>query len=67
VTVNETSSYLDLAPLYGSDEETLNKIRIHDGRGLLFPDIIAEERLLLLPPAICALIVIFSRNHNVCS
>jgi len=67
VNINETSSYLDLAPLYGSDEETVDKIRVRDGRGLLFQDIIAEERLLLLPPAICALIVLFSRNHNVCS
>ena len=67
MNINETSSYVDLAPLYGNDEETLNKIRVGDGRGLLFPDIIAEERLLLLPPAVCALLVMFSRNHNVCS
>ncbi|KAH9967528.1 linoleate diol synthase [Russula dissimulans] len=64
VNINETSSYVDLAPLYGNDEETLNKIRVRDGRGLLFPDIIAEERILLLPPAVSALLVLFSRNHN---
>ncbi|KAI9456900.1 linoleate diol synthase [Russula earlei] len=64
VSVNETSSYVDLAPLYGNDEDTLNKIRVRDGRGHVFPDIIAEERLLLLPPAVCVIVVLFSRNHN---
>ena len=65
VNINETSSYVDLSPLYGNNEETLNKIRAHDGRGSLLPDTFAEERLLLLPPAVCALLVLFNRNHNV--
>jgi hypothetical protein len=65
VNVNETSSYVDLAPLYGNDEDTLNQIRVGDGRGLLLPDAFAEDRLLLLPPAVCTLLVMFSRNHNV--
>jgi len=65
VSINETSSYVDLAPLYGNNEETLNKIRVRDGRGLLLPDTFAEDRLLLLPPAVCVLLVLFSRNHNV--
>jgi len=64
VTINETSSYVDLAPLYGNNEETLNQIRVRDGRGLLLPDAFAEDRLLLLPPAVCTLLVLFSRNHN---
>ena len=34
------------------------------GRGLLFPDTFAEERLQFLPPATGALLVIFARNHN---
>jgi hypothetical protein len=63
--INETSSYVDLAPLYGNSKETLDKLRVHDGRGLLRPDTFAEERLLLLPPAVCALLVLFNRNHNV--
>ncbi|KAI0695351.1 heme peroxidase [Cerioporus squamosus] len=62
--INETSSYIDLAPLYGSTEEALDKIRVRDGRGLLLPDTFAEDRLLLLPPAVCVLLVLFSRNHN---
>lgn len=65
VHINDTSSYIDLAPLYGSTEEALDKIRVRDGRGLLLPDTFAEDRLLLLPPAVCVLLVLFSRNHNV--
>ncbi|TFY76746.1 hypothetical protein EWM64_g7266 [Hericium alpestre] len=64
VSINDTSSYVDLAPLYGHNEAKLNKIRVRDGRGLLFPDSFAEDRLLLLPPAVCVLLVCFSRNHN---
>jgi linoleate 10R-lipoxygenase len=64
VNINETSSYVDLAPLYGNNQERLNEIRVHDGRGLILPDTFAEDRLMLLPPAVCALLVLFSRNHN---
>jgi linoleate 10R-lipoxygenase len=65
VSINETSSYVDLAPLYGNDPKALNEIRVHDGRGLMLPDTFAEDRLLLLPPAVCVLLVLFNRNHNV--
>ncbi|CCL98613.1 uncharacterized protein FIBRA_00615 [Fibroporia radiculosa] len=64
VSINETSSYVDLAPLYGNNQDTQNKVRIRDGRGLLHPDTFAEDRLLLLPPAVCVLLVLFNRNHN---
>ncbi|KAH6915985.1 heme peroxidase [Coprinopsis sp. MPI-PUGE-AT-0042] len=64
VTINETSSYVDLAPLYGNNLEDQDRIRVRDGRGLLYPDVFAEDRLLMLPPSTCALLVIFSRNHN---
>jgi linoleate 10R-lipoxygenase len=37
------------------------------GRGLLYPDTFSEERLMFLPPASSVLLVLFSRNHNVCS
>ncbi len=63
--INETSSYVDLSPLYGHNEAALNKARVRDGYGLLHPDTFAEDRLLLLPPAVCVLLVLFSRNHNV--
>ena len=65
MNINETSSYVDLAPLYGNNQEMQDKLRVRNGRGLLLPDVFAEERLLLFPPAICALLVLFSRNHNV--
>lgn len=64
--INETSSYVDLAPLYGNNQAEQDKIRTRTGRGLLYPDTFAEERLLLLPPGVCALLVLFNRNHNVC-
>ncbi|KAF9240684.1 heme peroxidase [Melanogaster broomeanus] len=51
VNINMTSGYVDLAPLYGNDQATQDKIRIKDGRGCLHPDTFAEDRLLLLPPA----------------
>ncbi|KAI9511894.1 hypothetical protein F5148DRAFT_1280279 [Russula earlei] len=60
MNINETSSYVDLAPLYGNNKETLDnrdliatdKIRVRDGRGLLFPDTFTEDPLLLFPPAV---------------
>ncbi|KAH7870565.1 putative linoleate diol synthase [Lentinula edodes] len=64
VNINETSSYCDLAPLYGHNQETQDRVRRKEGLGLLHPDSFAEDRLLLLPPAVCVLLVLFSRNHN---
>jgi linoleate 10R-lipoxygenase len=65
VTINETSSYVDLAPLYGVNRDAQKKVRRWCGRGLLLPDTFSEDRLLLLPPAVPALLVLFNRNHNV--
>ena len=65
MNINETSSYVDLAPLYGVNQEKQDKVRVRDGRGLLHPDVFSEDRLLLLPPAVCVLLVLFNRNHNV--
>lgn len=64
-SINETSSYVDLSPLYGVDQKSQDTVRVRDGRGLLHKDSFAEDRLLLLPPAVCVLLVLFSRNHNV--
>ncbi|KAJ7442287.1 linoleate diol synthase [Mycena latifolia] len=64
VNINETSSYVDLSPLYGHNQEAQDKVRNKGtGLGLLFPDVFAD-RLLLLPPAVCVILVLFSRNHN---
>ncbi|KAF5328311.1 hypothetical protein D9611_014635 [Ephemerocybe angulata] len=62
--INETSSYVDLGPLYGNSVEDQNRIRVRDGYGTLHPDVFSEDRLLLLPPAVCTLLVLFNRNHN---
>ncbi|KAJ8518487.1 hypothetical protein ONZ45_g4459 [Pleurotus djamor] len=64
-TINKASSYLDLSPLYGDNQADQDKVRDRaSGRGLLYPDTFHEERLLFLPPATSALLVLFSRNHN---
>ncbi|KAG9091000.1 hypothetical protein FRC06_000785 [Ceratobasidium sp. 370] len=62
--INDTSSYLDLSPLYGHDLAAQMKVRRNDGTGRLHEDVFAENRLLLMPPAVSALLVLFSRNHN---
>ncbi|CAE6472786.1 unnamed protein product [Rhizoctonia solani] len=64
VTINETSSYVDLAPLYGNNQEEQDSVRRWDGTGRLKEDVFTENRLLFLPPAVCTLLVLFCRNHN---
>ncbi|KAJ6589604.1 heme peroxidase [Mycena capillaripes] len=64
-SINGTSSYLDLSPLYGLDQATQDLVRHKaPGRGLLYPDTFSEDRLAFLPPAASAILVIMSRNHN---
>ncbi|KAJ7803765.1 heme peroxidase [Mycena olivaceomarginata] len=60
--VNATSSYLDLSPYQATQDLVRNKT---EGRGLLYPDSFSEERLIFLPPAASALLVILNRNHNI--
>lgn len=62
-SINEASSYLDLSPVYGHNLAQQMKIR-SKVQGLLYPDVVAEDRLFLMPPQITALLVLFSRNHN---
>ncbi|KAH7119549.1 heme peroxidase [Dendryphion nanum] len=58
-----TSSYLDLAPLYGSNQDEQNMMRtFKDGK--LKPDSFSEKRLLLFPPGVSVLLVMFNRFHN---
>ncbi|TFY55725.1 hypothetical protein EVG20_g9212, partial [Dentipellis fragilis] len=63
-TQNDVSSYLDLSPLYGNSKEEVDKLRRKDGTGRLWNDVFADSRLLLMPPSVCALLVLLSRNHN---
>lgn len=63
---NNTSSYLDLSILYGTSQAQQDFVRDKEkGRGLLYPDAFSEDRLVFIPPAASALLVLFSRNHNV--
>ncbi|KAL8711250.1 MAG: hypothetical protein Q9220_004395 [cf. Caloplaca sp. 1 TL-2023] len=61
--ISDTSSYLDLSPLYGRNQETQNSVRTFKD-GLLKPDTFAEERLLGQPPGVCVMLVMYSRFHN---
>ena len=61
--ISDTSSYLDLSPLYGRNQETQNTVRTFKD-GLLKPDTFAEERLLGQPPGVCVMLVMYSRFHN---
>lgn len=61
--ISETSSYLDLAPLYGSTWEDQKLMRtMKDGK--LKPDCFSETRLLSFPPGVGALLIMFNRYHN---
>jgi linoleate 10R-lipoxygenase len=63
--INSTSSYLDLSVLYGNSDKDIARLRLGDGTGRLHNDVFADWRLLHMPPASCALLVLLSRNHNV--
>ncbi|OCL12571.1 heme peroxidase [Glonium stellatum] len=58
-----TSSYLDLAPLYGSNqgEQDLMRTKV-DGK--IKPDCFSEIRLLSFPPGVGVLLIMFNRFHN---
>lgn len=58
-----TSSYLDLAPLYGDSQEEQNQIRTFVN-GEVKRDSFLDKRLLGLPPIICVLVVMYARFHN---
>ncbi|KAF4126244.1 linoleate 10R-lipoxygenase [Geosmithia morbida] len=60
---NNTSSYLDLAPLYGNSQEAQNSIRtFKDGK--LKVDTFADKRMIGNPPGVCILLIMFNRFHN---
>ncbi|KAK0718667.1 linoleate diol synthase [Lasiosphaeria miniovina] len=60
---SDTSSYLDLAPLYGSSLSDQLEIRTMKG-GLLKPDTFHEKRLLGQPDGVSVMLVLYSRFHN---
>lgn len=50
MTKSSTSSYLDIAPLYGSNQEMQDSVRTFKN-GILEPDTFADKRLHGMPPA----------------
>ncbi|POS70390.1 linoleate diol synthase [Diaporthe helianthi] len=62
-TKSKTSSYLDLSPLYGSNQDMQNTIRTFRD-GMLKPDAYADKRLHGMPAGVSVLLVMFNRFHN---
>ncbi|KAF4549621.1 Linoleate 10R-lipoxygenase-like protein [Elsinoe fawcettii] len=61
--MSQTSSYLDLSPLYGDTQEDQNQVRsFRDGK--LKPDCFSEHRLLTFPPGCGVILIMFNRFHN---
>jgi hypothetical protein len=61
--INDTSSYVDLSTLYGNTEKEQVRVRTYEN-GLIYPDSIASERIMMMPPGVIAVCLLFSRNHN---
>lgn len=62
-TVSNSSSYLDLGPVYGNNQAEQDGVRLKKD-GLLKPDAFASSRILGFPPGVAAMLVCFSRFHN---
>jgi linoleate 10R-lipoxygenase len=67
--INNTSSYMDLSPLYGGNAgygaKTVLDMRCLDGSGKIWADTFADHRLLYMPPATAVVLILLNRNHNV--
>ncbi|KAK4222664.1 heme peroxidase [Podospora fimiseda] len=62
-TINLTSSYADLSPLYGRNQEEQLAVRL--GRdGLLKQDCFSSRRILEFPPGCAVFLILFNRFHN---
>ncbi|MCJ1398075.1 hypothetical protein MMC11_001272 [Xylographa trunciseda] len=62
-SMSQTSSYLDLSPLYGDNQEDQDQIRTFKD-GMLKPDCFSEPRILGMPPACGIILIMFNRFHN---
>lgn len=58
-----TSSYLDLSPLYGSNQGMQDSVRTFKD-GLMKPDTYADKRLHGMPPGCSVILIMFNRFHN---
>lgn len=61
--INLTSSYLDLSPLYGRNDEELKLMRTFKN-GLLKPDCFSSQRIMGFPPGCSVFLIMFNRFHN---
>jgi hypothetical protein len=61
--INNTSSYVDLSTLYGNTKVEQETVRTKEN-GLIFPDSVASDRIMMMPPGVVAVVIMFSRNHN---
>ncbi|KAI0847017.1 heme peroxidase [Daldinia vernicosa] len=59
----KTSSYLDLSPLYGSNQAMQDSVRTFKD-GMMKPDTFADKRLLGSPPGVSVILIMFNRFHN---
>ncbi|KZP00813.1 heme peroxidase [Calocera viscosa TUFC12733] len=66
--LNDTSSYIDLSPLYGNGVSKMKAppeaLRRFDGTGRLHEDVFGDARLLFMPAPTAVLLVLLCRNHN---
>ena len=62
-TKTKTSSYLDLAPLYGCDQIEQDAMRTFSN-GKIKPDCFSNKRILGFPPGVGAMLIMFNRFHN---
>lgn len=49
--INETSSYVDLSTIYGNTEKEQKRVRTYEN-GLIFPDSVASERIMMMPTGV---------------
>ncbi|KAK1833462.1 linoleate diol synthase [Podospora conica] len=63
MTKSKTSSYLDLSPLYGSNQKMQDSIRTFE-HGKLKADCFADKRILGMPPGVGVILIMFNRFHN---
>jgi hypothetical protein len=54
---------VDLGTLYGNNEKEQKYVRTYQN-GLIYPDSIASDRIMMMPPGVVAVLLLFSRNHN---
>ena len=61
--ISETSSYLDLAPLYGSTLAQQLAMRTMEN-GKIKPDCFSDSRIHGFPPGVGVMLIMFNRFHN---